>query len=101
MTDATGAGNDLNTLTPTQAAEKLDTLTADKSWQEKYLSSDLATLREFESLTAAKLKADRIDDALAGTLVPPEFEAITGDEIPSRQLAQTITEFREVGVDDQ
>ncbi|MGH6678103.1 MAG: hypothetical protein ACREDL_04000, partial [Bradyrhizobium sp.] len=70
------------------------------AWQHKYLGGDLSIRREFEDLTAAKLKANRIDDALSGKVVPSELETISGDEISSRHLAHSINDFRDVGVDE-
>ncbi len=79
----------------TEAAARLDTLKADSGWGEKFLSGDVATVKEFHDLHAMIDAGDNVEMALAG--ITP------GGDIPdsgAKLMANTATMLREIGLSD-
>jgi hypothetical protein len=88
----------------TEARARLDHLTADKAWSERYLKGGVAENREFKALTQMVADAkpgDRLEAVLAGqrhnnTMV----ETVSGDELSTSKLAVAVDGLREAGVAD-
>lgn len=93
---------------PTDAAgarARLDHLTADKSWSERYLKGGVDETREFKELTAIVASADpavRLDRVLAGEVHNNSvIETVSGDELSTSKLAIVVEGLREVGISDE
>jgi hypothetical protein len=88
-------------LTPADAAAKLATLTEDKAWGARLFNGDVATRREFDSLTAmAATAGGRLDAVLTGA-EPPSIEMTDEDHpMTSRDMATVVGWLREDGVSD-
>jgi hypothetical protein len=93
---------------PTDAAgarAKLDALTADKSWSERYLKGGVNEAREFKELTAMVASADpatRLERVLAGEIHNNSvIETVSGDELSTSKLAIAVEGLREVGISDE
>jgi hypothetical protein len=88
--------------TAVDARRRLDILISDKSWGERYLNRDPAALREIAALHERIAAGDPIADVLSGAVPPPgEFEVTTEDRLSRRNLAQTIQEYRDLGISDE
>jgi hypothetical protein len=88
--------------TPAEAQARLDALTRNKDWGEKYLSGNIEARREFASLTEMAAQAEyRLDNVLAGK-VEPELMELTSSEHPlsTRNLSSAVESLREFGLSD-
>jgi hypothetical protein len=79
--------------TAPEAAARLSTLTANPEWGQKYLSGDVATVKEFNDLTGLVASADTAAAALAGKFTSPS----TAD---AHMLGVGIENLRQIGLDD-
>lgn len=93
---------------PTDAAgarAKLDALTANKSWSERYLNGGVDETREFKELTAMVASTDpavRLERVLAGEVHNNSvIETVSGDELSTSKLAIAVDGLREVGLSDE
>jgi len=85
-------------LTPADAAAKLASLRDDKAWGARLYNGDVATRREFDSLSAmAATAGGRLDAVLAGA-APPMVEMTDEDHpMTSRDMATVVGWLREDG----
>jgi hypothetical protein len=93
---------DVAPATAVDARRRLDVLGNDPAWRDKFLAGHPAALREFTALHERINAGDPVADALAGAVQPPGEVEVTGeDQISRRNLAQTVQEYRELGISDE
>ena len=78
--------------TAPEAAARLSTLTANPEWGQKYLAGHVATVKEFNDLTALVANADTAAEALAGKFTLPSAD--------THVLGVGVEQLRQVGLTD-
>jgi hypothetical protein len=81
-----------------EAQARINTLTGDKAWTDRFLSGDHAAMNEFQTLTGAVVDGGSADDVVAGVLGGklPEFGVTT----EQRMMTATVDQFRSLGIRD-
>jgi hypothetical protein len=87
--------------TAIQAQGQLDALSSDPAWTERFFAGDVEARRQFGELTAAAALRDDHANALADTPAPDsEWKVYGPNELPARDLATVIQDFRMQGIGD-
>jgi hypothetical protein len=81
--------------TPAEARSRLDTLTKDTAWSDRFLAGDPQARKDFEELTA---KASEEHDVTNPSDAP--FQTTANGELPPRAVASWVSGMRELGVPD-
>jgi hypothetical protein len=81
--------------TPAEARARLDVLTKDREWSDRFLSGDPRARQDFKELTA---KASEEHDVTNPVDAP--FQTTSGGELPPRAVAAWVGGMRELGVPD-
>jgi hypothetical protein len=81
----------------TDAQIKMDSLTADKAWTDRFLGGDATALNEFRALSGMIVDGGSADDVVASVMAgkAPEF-----GNTDQRQMAATVEQFRSLGIAD-
>lgn len=87
-------------MTPAQANDRLQELSADKGWGKKLLAGDVETRREFSALMDLKHKGDRIDAAVAGKLEFQPLQVVEAGQLSDGNFAAGVQALKDVGIPD-
>ena len=102
MTDATEQQQQQSPAAPpaanaTDAQMKIDVLTQDRAWTDRFLSGEHAAVNEFQALAGMVVDGGSAEDVVASVMdgKAPEF-----GNSAQRQMAVTVEHFRELGIAD-
>lgn len=84
-------------VSATDAQNHLNALTADKSWQDRFLNGDVAAVKEFKTLTGAIVDGGTADDVVTSIMGGKAPEIGNSEQ---RQMASTVELFRSLAIDD-
>jgi hypothetical protein len=83
------------------ARARLDHLTADAAWRERFMQGDVATRREWQTLTEQIAAGDPVDAVMAG-VVPDntQIDLSSGNAASYSDMAKAVPELRSIGLGD-
>jgi hypothetical protein len=84
------------------ARAPLDRLIADKTWAAALVAGDPQVNKQFTDLNKLVADGDETGDAIVGIVDEsgPTFEFTTGGQLPRRDVATAVADFRAAGLDD-
>jgi hypothetical protein len=86
-----------NPTTPVESGQRLEALSKDATWRDKFFSGDVATRREFELLTTTVATADPVSLAIGGVTPPDGLDENAGALPGPREQVAGVQHLRELG----
>lgn len=80
-----------------EAQLKIDVLTADRAWTDRFLGGDPAAVNEFKALSGVAVDGGTAEDVVASVMNGKAPEFGNGKQ---RQMAVTVEHFRDLGIAD-
>jgi hypothetical protein len=80
-----------------EAQTQLNTLTADRSWADRYMNGDAAARAQFEQLTGMAVDHGSADDVVDAVMAGKPAPLGNSEQ---RQMADVVDQFRSVGIAD-
>jgi hypothetical protein len=89
-----------NPATPVEAGQRLDHLSKDAAWRNKFTAGDTAAVKEFNALNEQVASGDAVSLAIAGVAPPDSVDFNSGALPGPREQVQGVEHLRELGFSD-